>query len=102
MSKPITPQELHEHIQASIFGRPETHARRFDELQARLHELVDLPTELDIVKNFVERVFHKMEEYEEETGSPHSCISAVNDTLFEYEEADTLNETPQQNGPDCG
>lgn len=40
---PITTQELHEHIQASIFGRPKgvEEGRRYDNLQALLHEIVD-------------------------------------------------------------
>jgi hypothetical protein len=37
----ITPAELHKHIQASIFGRPSERAQRFDDLQWKLHELVD-------------------------------------------------------------
>jgi len=40
---PITADELHKHIQAVIFGRPGGRAAaRFDQLQQRLHELVDL------------------------------------------------------------
>jgi len=40
---PITADELHKHIQAAIFGRPGGRAAaRFDQLQQRLHELVDL------------------------------------------------------------
>ena len=38
--EPITAEELHEHIQASIFGPSGDHAR-FWRLQGRLHELVD-------------------------------------------------------------
>lgn len=40
--KPITTDELHRHIQATIFGRPGgARGRRFDQLQAELHTLVD-------------------------------------------------------------
>ena len=44
----IGAQELHEHIQATIFGRPdEKDADRFDELQEKLHEIVDWYFEQD-------------------------------------------------------
>jgi len=93
LSKPITPQELHEHIQASIFGRPSGHSgERFDLLQARLHELVDMPTEIELTRKFIERVMHKMEQYDETTGSQHSCLAAINDTMFEMEEEAGIDE----------
>jgi len=42
MSKEITATELHVHIQATIFGKAaKKDAARFDELQEKLHEIVD-------------------------------------------------------------
>ena len=42
MSKEITATELHVHIQATIFGKAaKKDVARFDELQEKLHEIVD-------------------------------------------------------------
>ena len=42
MSKEITATELHVHIQSTIFGKAaKKDAARFDELQEKLHEIVD-------------------------------------------------------------
>ena len=42
MSKEITATELHVHIQSAIFGKAaKKDAARFDELQEKLHEIVD-------------------------------------------------------------
>ena len=42
MSREITATELHSHIQATIFGKSaKKDAARFDELQEKLHEIVD-------------------------------------------------------------
>jgi len=37
----ITATELHKHIQASIFGPPHGDSKRFNDLQWKLHEIVD-------------------------------------------------------------
>ena len=48
MSKEITATELHVHIQATIFGKAaKKDAARFDELQEKLHEIVDWYFEQD-------------------------------------------------------
>jgi len=48
MSKEITATELHVHIQATIFGKAaKKDADRFDELQEKLHEMVDWYFEQD-------------------------------------------------------
>ena len=68
--EPITAQELHEHIQATIFGKAaKKDAARFDELQEKLHEIVDWyfaaefvgqfdldQIKLEAIRAFVERV----------------------------------------------
>ena len=67
--EPITADELHRHIQASMFGRPYEKAERYDQLAAKLHELVDAYTaeafvarfnldqmKLTAIRAFVERV----------------------------------------------
>ena len=41
----ITADELHAHIQGAIFGRDD--GERFDQLQAKLHEIVDWYFEQD-------------------------------------------------------
>jgi len=42
VSKEITATELHVHIQATIFGKAaKKDVARFDELQEKLHEIVD-------------------------------------------------------------
>jgi hypothetical protein len=42
MSKEITATELHVHIQSTIFGKAaKKDVARFDELQEKLHEIVD-------------------------------------------------------------
>ena len=42
MSREITATELHSHIQAMIFGKvAKQNVARFDELQEKLHEIVD-------------------------------------------------------------
>jgi hypothetical protein len=38
---PITADELHRHIQATIFGRPSENAERYDQLNTKLHNIVD-------------------------------------------------------------
>jgi hypothetical protein len=48
--------ELHRHIQGLVFGRQRETAPRFDELQDRLHELVDGAGEREAVEAFVRRV----------------------------------------------
>ena len=65
--EPITAEELHEHIQGSIFGPSGDHAR-FWRLQGKLHELVDNAPEyqgevavesnqgLEAIRGFVARV----------------------------------------------
>ena len=48
MSKEITATELHVHIQSTIFGKAaKKDAARFDELQEKLHEIVDWYFEQD-------------------------------------------------------
>jgi len=49
MSKEITATELHVHIQATIFGKAaKRDVARFDELQEKLHEIVDWYYERDV------------------------------------------------------
>ena len=49
MSKEITATELHVHIQSTIFGKAaKKDAARFDELQEKLHEIVDWYYEQDV------------------------------------------------------
>jgi len=61
---------LHRHIQLSVFGRQRETAEKFDELQEKLHELVDncnggglwisgsseSNSKLQLLRDFVERV----------------------------------------------
>jgi len=55
--RPITIAELHDHIQAAIFGRPSgRRGKRFDQLQRRLHDLVDLGDDLAVIEGFIERI----------------------------------------------
>jgi hypothetical protein len=85
----ITTQELHEHIQSTVFGRPiqEAEGRHFDALQWRLHELVDQSCdEIEVVRAFVERVKHQAEQYELATESIHSWYAAMTDVLTQMEQ----------------
>jgi hypothetical protein len=84
----ITPQELHEHIQSTVFGRPigEAEGKHFDALQWRLHELVDGTSEITAVRDFVERVKHQAEQYELSTESIHSWYAAMTDVLTQMEQ----------------
>lgn len=82
--EPITRDELHAHIQGTIFGR--RNGKYFDRLQAKLHELVDRPSELDIIRGFVKRVEHRAEQLSISTGSEHSWLPALMDELFIAEE----------------
>lgn len=81
--EPITPDELHAHIQGTIFGRRD--GRYFDRLQAKLHELVDRPSDLDVVRAFVKRVERRAEQLTVSTGSEHSWLPALMDELFIFE-----------------
>ncbi len=91
MEEPITPDELHAHIQGTIFGR--RGGRHFDRLQAKLHELVDRPSDLDIIRGFVKRVEHRAEQLSISTGSEHSWLPALMDELFTAEEKAMKGET---------
>jgi len=79
-NEPITPQELHAHIQASIFG---FWGRRFKLLQARLHELVDRPSDVEICKAFAERVEARAQASDWEGG----YAAAIADEIYLMEEA---------------
>lgn len=52
----FTPDELHRHIQLSVFGRQRESHERFNQLQDALHELVDRPSDYEIIRTLIERV----------------------------------------------
>lgn len=63
----FTTDELHRHIQLTVFGRTRQSHERYNQLQDKLHELVDRPSDFEIVRDFVERVNRKF------TGDKLAC-----------------------------
>jgi len=95
--KNFSAQELHDHIQAVIFGRPNHDTQRFDELQWKLHELADRPSDLEIVQKFVARVKMLAEQYERSAGSVHSWYPAITDALTQMEAEECAKSTTSTN-----
>jgi hypothetical protein len=81
MSEPITATELHAHIQRAIFGFYKR--GRFKLLQAKLHELVDRPSDVEICKAFAERVEARAQASDWEGG----YAAAIADEIYLMEEA---------------